>query len=111
MTYEINEQNALYPHKTAVELTPSEFYREFKHGRPDVVRNEGENGMNTKARTTKKMKLTPDMVRFIRQNYKVIGKIKLAEMFGISTAFCYKVASKRAMEDVADEGPVWEPEK
>jgi len=106
---EITEANALYPHLKAGELSPGQFYQEFKHGRPDVVRDEAK--MNERTKSTKKMKLTEPMVRYIRVNYKEIGKAKLAEMFGISSAFTYKVATNRAMSEVSDEGEIYEPGK
>lgn len=107
--YEITSENALYPHLTAGELSPGQFFKEFKHGRPDVVRDEG--NMNSRTASTKKTKLTEPMVRYIRINYKEIGKATLAEMFSISSAFCYKVATNRAMSEISDEGEVYEPSK
>lgn len=101
--------NALYPDKTLGELNPGEFMREWRNGRSDMHENDEEGGLNGRAKSTKTMKLTEPMVRYIRVNYKAIGKAKLAEMFDISTAFCYKIATSRAMGEVSEEGPVYEP--
>jgi len=106
---EITADNALYPHLKPQELSPGQFMQEWRHKRPDI--REDEAGMNTRTASTKKMKLSEPQVRYIRINYKEIGKAKLAEMFGISSAFCYKVATNRAMTEVRDEGDVFVPSK
>ena len=106
---EITTDNALYPHLKPAELSPGQYMQEWNHKRPDVRTDE--TGMNTRAASTKKTKLTESQVRYIRINYKEIGKAKLAEMFGISSAFTYKVATNRAMTEVSDEGEVYAPPK
>lgn len=105
----ITADNALYPHLKPAELSPGQYMQEWRHKRPDV--REDEAGMNTRAASTKKTKLSEPQVRYIRVNYKEIGKAKLAEMFSISSAFTYKVATNRAMTEVPDEGEVFEPGK
>lgn len=104
---EITAENARYPHLKVNELSPGQYMQEWNHKRPDVRTDES--GINGKAKSTKKMKLSDPMVRFIRANYKEIGKAKLSEMFEISSAFCYKVATNRAMAEVSDEGEVYVP--
>lgn len=102
--------NALYPHLSKAELSPGQFMQEWRNGRSDMRTSaDGTPSINDKAKSTKKLKLTEPVVRYIRENYKTIGKAKLAEMFSISDAFCYKIASKRAMEEVKDEGPMYDP--
>ena len=97
--------------KKLAELNPSEFIRAWRAGRPDMHTDEEGNSLNGRAKSTKILKLTEPMVRYIRVNYKAIGKATLAEMFDISTAFCYKIATSRAMGEVSDEGPIYEPSK
>lgn len=134
---EINSTNALYPDIASGELTPFQFYREYKHGRPDVrdvgyyypktdakpaekpaakpaektdVKTDTKPDVKTEVKKPRKTKLTEPMVRYIRTHYAAKGKTALAQMFGISTGFCYKVAKNKAMISVSDEGSLYNPD-
>ena len=109
--------NALYPHIRPDELSPAQFYREFKHGREDVVRSSFATSFDDagnpvqRVKGERKTKLTHDQVRYLRQNLAEMDKhvrASLAKELGISKAFLYKVGTKRTMTSVSDEGAVWE---
>ena len=109
--------NALYPDIKAEQLSPAQFYREFKHGREDVVRSSFSTAVDDagnpiqRVKGERKTKLSHEQVRWLRLNLASLPlahRAELAKELGISKAFLYKVGTKRTMTSVPDEGPVWE---
>jgi len=98
-TVKLTKANSLFPEKTLAELTPSEFLREYRKGRPDMDYQDKKPEVANRSEV-----LADEQIRYIRQNYKALGKVALADTFGLSAGFIYKVASKRCMGKVSDEG-------
>ena len=109
---------ALFPEIRVSDLSPAQFYREFKHGREDVVRSSFSTSVDDsgnpiqRVKGERKTKLTHDQVRYLRQNLTSLSladRESLAKRFSISKAFLYKVGTLRTMKSVSDEGNIWDP--
>lgn len=98
-TTKLTKNNALFPEKKLIDLTPSEFLKEYRHGRPDMTYIDKKPVVINRSAV-----LNDNQVRYIRTKYKEVGKTALAEMFELSGGYIYKVASKRVLKKVPDAG-------